>query len=80
METTNDVSVTEALEQLKFPSFFTNEERKAAYEVVMLRGSDEEKESAEKTKLKYPFDEREEIYSSDDDDDNFPIASTALSA
>ncbi len=64
------ISVTEALEQLRFPSFFDSSERKAAYEKVMLWGTAEERESAQIAKLKYPFDELEELRSSD-----FSIAS-----
>ena len=80
MQTTYDISVSEALEQLKFPSFFDSNERKAAYEVVMHLGNDEEKELAEETKLKYPFKGQEELFSSETEDDNFSIASSSLSA
>ena len=79
MQTTKNISVTEALEQLKFPSFFESNERIAAYEVVMDLGSEEERETAELLKTKFPFSENDDVFSLKDDD-NFPIASTALSA
>lgn len=41
-------------------------------------GSEEERETAELLKTKFPFSENEDVFSLKDD--NFPIASTALSA
>ena len=56
MENVHSVSVAEALEELAYPSFFETSERRAAYEYVMLWGSDEEKRVAQDAKNKYPFD------------------------
>ena len=66
METLQTLSVTEALEQLKFPSFFEKHERKAAYEHVMSWGTAEDKVAAQIAKIKYPFDEEEEFSYNDD--------------
>lgn len=78
METLQTLSVGEALEQLKFPSFFEKHERRSAYEHVMLWGTPDDKVSAQIAKIKYPFEEEEE-YSYNGDND-FPIVSNALSA
>ena len=79
MDTINTISISEALDQLRFPSFFDNSERKAAYEIVILRGNNEEKEYAEEIKVKYPFDKPSGDFASNEEND-FPIANTALSA
>ncbi len=79
MHETKTISVTDALEQLKYPSFFESNERVIAYEIVLDLGSEEERETAEFLKTKYPFSKNEDVFSLKDDD-NFPIASTALSA
>lgn len=78
MEDKLAISVTEALEQLQYPSFFDKDERKAAFDLIMLMGNDEERLTAEIAKLKYPFEEQMPIFSSDDIDD-FSFASSALS-
>ncbi len=80
METLQTLSVGEALEQLKFPSFFEKDERRAAYEHVMLWGTPDDKVSAQIAKIKYPFDEVSEEEYSYNSDNNFPIVSNALSA
>ena len=76
---THAASVTEALEQLTYPSFYDSSERNTAYDLVMVLGSDLEREAAERSALKYPFAKSEEVFFLNDDDD-FPIVSTALLA
>ena len=56
-ENFHSVSVTEALEELAYPSFFEATERKAAYEYVKLWGSDEEKRQADEAIARHPFDD-----------------------
>jgi hypothetical protein len=79
MDTIQSISVSEALEQLIYPSFFDSSERRAAYDFVMLWGTGEDKESAEYAKRKYPFDTSGKANSSETRDE-FPIVSTALFA
>lgn len=57
-------SVADAMEQLTYPSFFDSSERKAAYSYVMRCGSAEEQLLAEIYKLRYPFEKKDELYSS----------------
>ena len=55
-EEVRSVSVEEAIEELEFPSFFETDERKSAYEYVMLWGNDEDKRRADKAIAKHPFE------------------------
>lgn len=79
MDTIQSISVSDALEQLIYPSFFDSGERKAAYNFVMLWGNDSDRLSAEQAKNKYPFDEPEAVFSYSTDQD-FPIVSKAQHA
>jgi len=79
MQPTYTISVTEALEQLTYPSFYDSSERKVAFDLVMVLGSNEEREAAERSTLKYPFEQSEEVFSSNEEDD-FSIVSSALTA
>jgi hypothetical protein len=56
-ERKSSVSVEDAMEELEFPSFFEMSERKAAFEYVMLWGTEPDKKRAEEAKQKYPFEE-----------------------
>ena len=80
MQTLQTISVTEALQQLSFPSFFDKSERKSAYKFVMLWGNDSERLAAEQAKNKYPFEEPEETLFSSQSYDDFTIASNARHA
>ncbi len=80
METIPSIGVIDALEKLSFPSFFNRGERKAAYDLVMTWGNQEERFAAEKAKNRFPFEAPEEtlfpfFYSED-----FPIASKVQQA
>ncbi|MDP4236580.1 MAG: hypothetical protein Q8919_09055 [Bacteroidota bacterium] len=79
MDSIRSISVTEALEQLSYPSFYTGPERKAAYDFVMQWGRLQDKEQAEGFRLKYPFADLQEPDTAGTDA-NFPIADNALSA
>jgi hypothetical protein len=58
MNTIHSISVTEALEQLRYPSFFDGAERYAAYKHVMIWGTPEDRLTAQHARLKYPFEEQ----------------------
>ncbi|MEP7234125.1 MAG: hypothetical protein ABI778_02400 [Ignavibacteriota bacterium] len=60
METIRTISVSEALEELSYPTFFERSERSASYDFVMLWGNAEDRSAAEEAKTKYPFDEPDE--------------------
>jgi hypothetical protein len=57
MQNINDMSVKEALERLSLPSFFDDDQRMAAYYVVMEMGNPIQKVMAEKVIGQYPLEE-----------------------
>lgn len=62
MHSLQTLSVAEALEQLRFPSFFEKDERKAAFEHIMQWGSGQDKIDAQIEAIKHPFNEPQEEY------------------
>ena len=75
MEAIHSIGVEDALEQLSYPSFFDRSERKDAFNLVMLWGTDEERLTAEQAKLRFPFDDPEETLFPSQYDYDFPIVS-----
>jgi hypothetical protein len=75
MESIHSIGVEDALEQLAYPSFFDRGERKAAYDLVMLWGTDEERDCAKKERQRYPFDDPEETLFPSQYTYDFPIVS-----
>ena len=57
MEMSNEIKVKEALERLSLPSFFEDNERMAAYYIIMEQGNSVQKVLAEKAVEQYPFGE-----------------------
>jgi hypothetical protein len=57
MENINEINVKEALERLSYPSFFDDEQRIAAYFLVMEIGNPVQKVLAERAVARFPLEE-----------------------
>ena len=57
MENMKDISIKEALERLSLPVFYSDDERMAAYFVIMETGNIVDKVIAEKIVGVYPLEE-----------------------